>query len=84
MWSISLRATAIARIELGTSGVQIDRLWDLVEALSTTPSALLSAAEERLPRPIRPLPPLRATPTTGGWPYRTPRFTVVTDHCHPA
>lgn len=40
---------AIARIELGTSSVQIDRLWDLAEALSTTPSALLADAEHHLP-----------------------------------
>ncbi len=40
---------AIARIELGNSSVQIDRLWDLAEALSTTPSALLADAEKHLP-----------------------------------
>ncbi|MFQ6329632.1 helix-turn-helix domain-containing protein [Nocardia sp. CWNU-33] len=39
---------ALARIELGTSSVQIDRLWDLAEALSTTPSALLVDAEKHL------------------------------------
>ncbi|MRH93599.1 helix-turn-helix domain-containing protein [Nocardia sp. SYP-A9097] len=39
----------IARIELGTASVQIDRLWDLAEALSTTPSALLADAEAHLP-----------------------------------
>ncbi|MBF6223327.1 helix-turn-helix transcriptional regulator [Nocardia abscessus] len=39
---------AIARIELGNSSVQIDRLWDLAEALSTTPSALLAEAEQHL------------------------------------
>ncbi|MFI6997185.1 helix-turn-helix domain-containing protein [Nocardia sp. NPDC050175] len=39
---------ALARIELGTSSVQIDRLWDLAEALSTTPSALLAYAEKHL------------------------------------
>ncbi|MET8871018.1 helix-turn-helix transcriptional regulator [Nocardia sp. NPDC004604] len=38
----------IARIELGNSGVQIDRLWDLAEALATTPSALLADAEQHL------------------------------------
>ncbi|WP_235747221.1 helix-turn-helix domain-containing protein [Nocardia coffeae] len=39
---------AIARIELGNSSVQIDRLWDLAEALATTPSALLADAEHHL------------------------------------
>jgi transcriptional regulator with XRE-family HTH domain len=38
----------IARIELGNSSVQIDRLWDLAEALATTPSALLADAEQHL------------------------------------
>ncbi len=39
---------AIARIELGNSSVQIDRLWDLASALQTTPSALLANAEQHL------------------------------------
>ncbi len=42
---------AIARIETGEASVQIDRLWDLAEALHTTPSALLSSAEELIRRP---------------------------------
>ncbi|MEV0466646.1 helix-turn-helix transcriptional regulator [Nocardia tengchongensis] len=41
--------SVIARIELGSASVQIDRLWDLAEALSTTPSALLADAEQHLP-----------------------------------
>lgn len=36
---------AIARIETGEASIQIDRLWDIAEALHTTPSALLAAAE---------------------------------------
>ncbi|MGV9668562.1 helix-turn-helix domain-containing protein [Nocardia niigatensis] len=44
--------SAIARIELGTSSVQTDRLWDLTEALSTTPSALLADAEHHLPQTV--------------------------------
>ncbi|MGV9839980.1 helix-turn-helix domain-containing protein [Nocardia niigatensis] len=64
-WSIQCIATAphgvhvsgvsrpaIARIELGTSSVQTDRLWDLAEALSTTPSALLADAEHHLPQTV--------------------------------
>lgn len=43
----------IARIELGNSGVQVDRLWDLAEALSMTPSALLADAEHHMPAPKR-------------------------------
>ncbi|WP_157184815.1 helix-turn-helix domain-containing protein [Nocardia niigatensis] len=43
---------AIARIELGTSSVQTDRLWDLAEAVSTTPSALLADAEHHLPQTV--------------------------------
>ncbi|GAB2717237.1 hypothetical protein GCM10027089_46870 [Nocardia thraciensis] len=39
----------IARIELGNSGVQVDRLWDLAEALAMTPSALLADAEHHMP-----------------------------------
>ena len=39
---------AIARIELGNSSVQIDRLWDLASALQTTPSVLLANAEQHL------------------------------------
>ncbi|WP_276325716.1 helix-turn-helix domain-containing protein [Nocardia transvalensis] len=38
----------IVRIELGTSGIQLDRLWDLAEALGTTPSALLADAERHM------------------------------------
>lgn len=36
---------AIARIETGEASIQIDRLWDLAEALNTTPSTILSSAE---------------------------------------
>ncbi|MGW0038130.1 helix-turn-helix domain-containing protein [Gordonia sp. NPDC003376] len=39
---------AIARIETGEASTQVDRLWDLAEALGTTPSALLSEAERYL------------------------------------
>lgn len=39
---------AIARIETGTTSVQIDRLWELAAALQTTPSAILAAAEANL------------------------------------
>ncbi|MFQ6397068.1 helix-turn-helix domain-containing protein [Nocardia sp. KC 131] len=46
-----LSRPSIARIELGTSGIQIDRLWDLAEALSTTPSTLLADAEQHLSPP---------------------------------
>ena len=39
---------AIARIETGEASTQIDRLWDLAEALGTTPSAILADAESNL------------------------------------
>lgn len=45
-----LSRPSIARIELGTSGVQLDRLFELAEAMSTTPSALLADAERELAR----------------------------------
>ncbi|MGV9482421.1 MULTISPECIES: helix-turn-helix domain-containing protein [Gordonia] len=39
---------AIARIETGEASTQVDRLWDLAEALGTTPSAILADAESNL------------------------------------
>jgi len=49
----------IARIELGNSSIQIDRLWDLASALKTTPSALLANAEQHLESTS---PPVNRTP----------------------
>ncbi|MFW0790001.1 helix-turn-helix domain-containing protein [Gordonia sp. CPCC 205333] len=42
---------AIARIETGEASIQIDRLWELAAALNTTPSAILTAAEQILQGP---------------------------------
>lgn len=36
----------IARIEAGRHAIGIDRLWDLCDALDTTPAGLLAIAEE--------------------------------------
>ncbi|MFW0786409.1 helix-turn-helix transcriptional regulator [Gordonia sp. CPCC 206044] len=42
---------AIARIETGEASTQIDRLWELAEALNTAPSTLLAVAERLMQLP---------------------------------